>query len=417
MRTASSKWLLTLILTILCFSVFFLTEGYSQTHPIVELKFVPPDPHPGSTLRLYISLSPLEQKQDVAISLITWRDLNDDCKYTENGEQVKHPVIKVKDNEEGKDEESFEDEIMVRIYDVPLDHPPQKYTAIVTYGRDSKSESVVVPSRKKVICNPTNTPSNWSFRKVLSTPYEVAKKLRILKNVLKRAGIQGEYQGAHSLYLYTLKGKKLERIIHGADTFYLSPTWSFDSEKISFVANQGSKKKIAWIDIEDKNLQIVTEGPDDRDPFWLPDDTRIVFVRDNRLQVVDRRRKEIKAIAKDIRVDRILGVSQGTENTVQVIYEAPNPYTNETTEVYILELDTRLKRKSVSQLVNNPIWFLITAVSPSGNQVVYSEKNNLFISLINGKQVKRLFKDEHHYYEPSWSPDGDEIVFVSDRSE
>jgi len=82
----------------------------------------------------------------------------------------------------------------------------------------------------------------------------------------------------------------------------------------------------------------------------------------------------------------------------------------------MLELDAQFTQKSHTMLINDPSWFLIGAISPTGDKVVYSDANNtLFISQIDGKEPKRLFENNYEYCEPCWSPDGAKITFVSNR--
>jgi len=399
-------------------ALFFLTTlGHSQTHHIEEVKFDPPNPQSKTTLKLYVRLFPSEEEvREVSIRLLTWRDLNNDCKYTAQGEELQHPIIRARNNDQGNGEAYSENEITIPIYEVPVDHPPQKYTAIVTLDGDSQSASITIPPKNGTSCSPSDSSLDWSLGKVLSIPFDIARRLRTLQDNLTRGDLGGDYQGQHSLSVYTLTEEKVEQLSHNAEALYLSPTWSSDSKKVTFIFNQDGRKTIAWSDVEKKNLEVMTAGPEDRDPFWLPDNTRIFFVRNRRLQVVDTKSQDMKAIASDLRVDRVLGVAEGKEHFIQVVFEAPNRYAPETKELYLLELDSILTTRSVSQLVNNPIWFLIPRVSPLGDQVVYGEENSLFIRHIDKERGEPLLKDEHRHFEPSWSPDGEKIVFVSDRS-
>jgi len=387
--------------------------GSGQEYPIGDVKFEPPDPRPESVLRLRISLFPPEEGgKEISIRLITYTDRNNDWKLTGPKEIIKHPPIKLKDNQ-GKDEEPLENEILVSIYNILTDYPPQKYTVIITYGRDKKSASIIVPREED---DQTPRGRSLGILRILRIPYEIAQKLLKLQDELRRGARDEQgvynYKGERSVCVYNVNEKKLDRVAHSTDALYLSPTWSSDSKKIALIVNQGGKWKIAWVGIQDKKLQVVTEGHDDN-PFWAPDGKNIIFLRNDHLQVVNVESMRVKAIDGPPQVDQIIGVSTSARNVVQVIYEAPNPYTSETKEVYMLELDRQFKQKSRTILVNNPGWFLINAVSPSGDKIVYSQDNALLISSIDGKEKERLFEDNNKYYEAAWSPDGNKITFVS----
>ncbi len=63
---------------------------------------------------------------------------------------------------------------------------------------------------------------------------------------------------------------------------------------------------------------------------------------------------------------------------------------------------------------NNPAW------SPNGNQLVVTGlkegQSDLYLLNLDTKKVTQLTNDRYSDLEPSWSPDGKKIVFMSDRS-
>jgi Tol biopolymer transport system component len=405
------------------------TEGYAQTQAIDVIRFDPPDPQPGTPLKLSIMLFPSQEKQrEISISLITWIDKNSDCVYQAD-EEIRHPAIRVKDNDPDKDEEDFEDEILTYIYDVPQAQPPEKYTAIVICGNESVSASINVPPATP--CD-TGIVSSGSFLERLFAKWsEFPDMFRVLKSaeVTRKKG----YEGASGLYVYSLKEKSLNQIARSDEALYLSPTWSPDGKKIGSVLNQDGSKRIAWTEIPPFPKggsggilpHIVTEGMDDTNPLWLPDNKHIIFLRDQHVQLVDTETRTIQPIAQEIQVDQIISVLEGQEGNIQIIYEAPKQVTYKNITLttsktfYLLELDQQLSlRGGNRELVSYLNWLPAGNISPSGEQIIYSEKIGSFNTLVietTEEEKTRLFDDEYNYYEPAWSPDGDKIVFASDH--
>ena len=70
---------------------------------------------------------------------------------------------------------------------------------------------------------------------------------------------------------------------------------------------------------------------------------------------------------------------------------------------------------SVSQLFANPLWMRYPAISPSGEQIVFSYQDDLWLVDADGGKAEALTRHEAHDYKPVWNNDGSQIAFASNR--
>jgi tricorn protease len=64
---------------------------------------------------------------------------------------------------------------------------------------------------------------------------------------------------------------------------------------------------------------------------------------------------------------------------------------------------------------SNPLWLRYPAISPDGNEIVFSYQGDLYKVSAAGGQAVALTSHSAHDYMPVWSPDGKYIAFASDR--
>ena len=63
------------------------------------------------------------------------------------------------------------------------------------------------------------------------------------------------------------------------------------------------------------------------------------------------------------------------------------------------------------------LWMRYPAISPSGQEIAFAYKGDIYKVSVNGGQAVRLTTNEAYESQPMWSPDGSQIAFVSDRYE
>ena len=64
---------------------------------------------------------------------------------------------------------------------------------------------------------------------------------------------------------------------------------------------------------------------------------------------------------------------------------------------------------------NNPQWMRYPAISPDGNQIVFTYKGDLFLVSSKGGEARQITFHEAHDYKAVWSRDGKQLAFASDR--
>jgi TolB protein len=212
------------------------------------------------------------------------------------------------------------------------------------------------------------------------------------------AFIRGDPAGEpYGVYVIGADGRGLAKISGEVLAEESRPAWSPDGTRIAFsgyavselpVRDNFVQTDLYVVDVEGGRPTRITVGETiDRDPTWSPDGSRIIFVR-----------------AKGLRVEE-------------------NPTPEHIPQIYAMAPDGS-KIVRLTELpggVSNPAW------APDGSFIAFESDGDIMVMNPDGGGLRRLAvlpppgagnaapHPTYGNYEPSWSPDGRRIIFVSDR--
>jgi serine/threonine protein kinase/Tol biopolymer transport system component len=220
---------------------------------------------------------------------------------------------------------------------------------------------------------------------------------------------------------------KVEPIATGGDA--VQPSWSPNNLRIAYwgLATGTSKRVVYTIPaggVEGGKPLAVTDGSSmDWNPVWSPDGSYLYFVSDrNRTMTLWR-----------VRIDERSGKVQGDPEDLTTPAEWSG-FLSLSGDGKQIAYATRDGKANLESIGFDPVAEKVVGeprpvtqgsrmvrsgdVSPDGRWIVYDTslpQEDLYVSSVDGEQVRQLTNDAARDRIPRWSPDGQRILFYSDR--
>jgi Tol biopolymer transport system component len=186
--------------------------------------------------------------------------------------------------------------------------------------------------------------------------------------------------------------------------------------RIAFASERDGTLDIYVMDVDTGNMTRLTHTPaHDSGPAWSPDGTKIAFMSEqdgnHDIYVMDSDGSNVTRLTNDPASEHGAAWSPNGEG-ITFVSDREGNY-----DIYIMDSDG----SNVTRLTDNPASDANAAWSPDGTQIVFASDRggNLDIYVMNsdGSNVTRLTDSPAQDVDPAWSPDGKQIVFVSNRDD
>ena len=215
------------------------------------------------------------------------------------------------------------------------------------------------------------------------------------------------------------------------------PSWSPDGDKIAFVSfRDGSNNmEIYVMDADGSDQTRLTETENDvldREPSWSPDGEKIAFAsnRDGNYEIYVMDADDGSDVTRltdddddDDALDREPSWSPDGEKIAFVSdreVDVPPDEIGDQAAIFTMDADdgddVEMLTDNDVTLGSHPTW------SPDGEKIVFASfrdgGNEIYtMDADDGDDVNRLTDDEADSLYPTWSPDGEKIAFSSDRED
>ncbi len=237
---------------------------------------------------------------------------------------------------------------------------------------------------------------------------KVSKKL--LKKLKGKIIFQSNRNGSDDIFMIKANGRGLKRITSKKSSDH-TPSFSPDGKKMVFASSSSGNKDLFVMDLEKDELSRLVETPEDeRDPVWSNDGDRIYFSATKEgnedIYFYSFSTQKISRVTEERWRQILPGLSPDGKKLALSVNKGWGWH------VYLLDLLSR-ELTQLSDKGGNcrPTW------SPDGQNIAFvstrdDRRGEVYVMNSDGTEVRRItYAGDTHDYDPAWSPDGQHLVY------
>ncbi|MCF6247275.1 MAG: Tol-Pal system beta propeller repeat protein TolB [Desulfobacula sp.] len=218
--------------------------------------------------------------------------------------------------------------------------------------------------------------------------------------------------GKKEIFICDFDGENIKQITSDR-SISLSPSWSYDSNWLSYVSYKRGRPEIFIRKLKGKRGAIVNFKGMNISPAWMPGQLKLAATlsknKDQEIYLLTIKGEIIKRITTSWGIDVSPDFSPDGKKIVFTSKRTGTP------QIHIKDIESkRVERLTFNGLNNtSPAW------SPDGKKIAYvgivENKINIYLIDINTGIPIQLTMNQGDNEDPSWSPDGSMITFTSTR--
>jgi Tol biopolymer transport system component len=209
------------------------------------------------------------------------------------------------------------------------------------------------------------------------------------------------------IYKITIGGKSLTQLTDAPPNE--APMWSPNGEKIAYTSGRDSADNYSLnvMDSDGQNVTGLTATWDTgADPSWYPDSLRISYRKGSNLYSI-----QLDGSDENLEADLGIEVSdpQVSPDGRSVVFLSWGE--DENRDIYRMDIDGR----NLTRLTTDPAWDGFPNWSPDGEQIAFVSTrdgdNEIFLMNDDGSNQRQLTENSVSDITPAWSPDGQWIAY------
>jgi Tol biopolymer transport system component/DNA-binding winged helix-turn-helix (wHTH) protein len=193
------------------------------------------------------------------------------------------------------------------------------------------------------------------------------------------------------------------------------PQWTPDG-RLRFLRSEANRQASSWVmNADGSNQQAVKDFPALQYGIWSPDGRKVIFTKPN-----DKSSRYMADAdgANEMALLPFSGNCAWSADSKQLVYQKTDEPGN--SEIYLYTLETG----KTQNLTNSPKFEADLSFSPDGRQIVFASNRNgnfelfqLYLMNLDGSNQHRIYYSGGISSSPAWSPDGREIIFANDKED